>query len=214
MSGGLKPNWNLEPLQSFFGGLSKPDGPKVHLFDPCCGSGTIAIEGAGILAGLSPGRHAPAPLEGTSFCDHKLWDDMKQRALSGLRKDVCVTANDIEQTAIDAAKLNAQEAGVIGYITFTQGAFQEHKLFEPERSETSPPLLLVTNPPYGQRLSNTGIYKNLTKSISSSKDLIRYTIMGKDPRPLRETGLPLEVTFSTRSGGLSIIAMTGTQLHR
>jgi 23S rRNA G2445 N2-methylase RlmL len=220
MSGGLKPNWNLEPLQSFFGGLSTPatreaDGTNVCLFDPCCGSGTIAIEGAGILAGLPPGRHASAPLQGTSFCDHKLWDVMKQSTLSGLQKGVCVTANDIEQTAIDAAKLNAQEAGVADYITFTKGSFQRHKLFEPLRSETASPRLLVvvTNPPYGQRLSSAGIYKTLAKSISSSKDLIRYTLIGKDPRQMRETGLPLEVTFSTKSGGLSIVAMSGTQLH-
>jgi 23S rRNA G2445 N2-methylase RlmL len=216
MTGGLKPNWNLEPLQLFFDGFSTPatreaDATKVHLFDPCCGSGTIAIEGAGILAGLPPGRNATAPLQGTSFCDHKLWKEMKESALSGLQEGVCVTANDIEQAAIDAAKLNAQEAGVADYIVFTQGSFQKHKLFAPQTSETAFPLLLVTNPPYGHRLSSSGIHKNLAKSISLSKDLIRYTMIGNDPRPLRETGLPLEVKFSSKSGGLSILAMSGSR---
>jgi len=238
--GGVRPSWDLSPLDSLLGKKSssidmttedkKKEQNGIQLFDPLCGSGTIAIEGASILAGLPPGRFRSPPLQGTSLYDEKLWNDMKSKALfaSGVGKDressVLVAANDINSNAISAAQSNAQRAGVDHLIGFQVGSFKTHPLLNPSRksstvktSATSSPLKIVTNPPYGKRISNTtqskssSIYKQIAKSIKHSKlDNVECTLIGKDIRSLRESSLPLEVGFSTRHGGLGVIAMTSS----
>ena len=131
MAGGLNPNWNLKPLEPLLGeaSLANPESSlesKVHLFDPCCGSGTIAIEGAAIMARLPPGRNKPAPLKGTIFYNSDLWKDLKTVAALGSKSTkqyiVQVTANDVDKNAIAAAKVNAEHAGVQHCIAFTEGA--------------------------------------------------------------------------------------------
>lgn len=216
MSGGLKPMWDLNPLSLLLGTPQssftkhKVDA-DVHLFDPCCGSGTIAIEAAGLLNSLPPGRKALSPpLQGTKFCRHALWHDLKSLSVTMPRNKIRVQANDIDQNAINAAKLNAEEAGVVNNITFTRGHFQKHPLVT---SPTERPLLIVTNPPFGQRIPSSAIYRRIAKSITSMSaqtKTISYAMLGNDPRPLRETGLPMDVKFSTKSGGINVVAMRGS----
>jgi len=238
--GGVRPAWNLDPLNTLLGKKSssidmateekKKEQTGIQLFDPLCGSGTIAIEGASILAGLPPGRFRSAPLQGTSLYDEKLWNDMRSKALSvasGIGKDgdnsELVAANDINSHAIKAAQSNAQRAGVDHLISFHVGSFKTHPLLNPSRKSstvktlsTSNPLKIVTNPPYGKRISNTtqsksSIYKQIAKSIKHSNlNNVECTLIGKDIRSLRESSLPLEVGFSTRHGGVGVIAMTSS----
>mmetsp|Transcript_23942 Transcript_23942/g.57761 ORF Transcript_23942/g.57761 Transcript_23942/m.57761 type:complete len:611 (-) Transcript_23942:132-1964(-) len=242
VAGGLRPSWNLNSLHSLLGrdddGHAKTgtvdtdmntakDIASVQLFDPLCGSGTIAIEGASILAGLPPGRLRPPPFQGTKFCNPKLWDAMKSKSNKSKDEDtgnankILVSANDINRKAIDAARSNAKRAGVEELINFTVGSFKVHPLLNSSRQSKvkklshSQPLLLVTNPPYGKRLSpqsqaQHSNYKQIAKAILSSQNKIHCTMIGTDPRSLRESSLPLEVAFSTKQGGLNVVAMTGT----
>jgi len=244
MAGGLKPRWNLQPMRSMLrgddhgdvspAGASATTGypQKLQLFDPFCGSGTLAIESVSILAGLPPGRFRPPPLAGTRFCDPKLWDDIKSKALSVSLESGCethgkdskkhnkilVAANDVSKRAIDAAKSNAQRAEVEHLIDFTAVSFKVHPLLNPlgqgrnefEISE-SDPLRVVTNPPYGVRLvskSKDSVYKQLTKALYLSPYKTYLTVIGSEPRELRKSTLPLKVAFSTKHGGLSVVVMT------
>lgn len=47
--------------------------PGTPLLDPFCGSGTIAIEAAGLALGLAPGRLRPPPLEQLALFDGDAW---------------------------------------------------------------------------------------------------------------------------------------------
>lgn len=252
MAGGLTPRWNLQPLQSWLikddseiAGALDSETKKgeadllVQLFDPLCGSGTIAIEGASILAGLPPGRFRPPPFEGTKLYNNELWNDIKFKALSlsslatntdGDAKSIMVVANDINKEAIHAAMSNSKRAGVEKLIDFTVGSFKTHPLSTRSRPQStykisdSRDLLVVTNPPYGKRMlpdeSITSIYAQIAKTIKSLPYRIRYTMIGTDPRSLRDSSLPLKVAFSTKQGGLSVVAMStgpiekSTQLKR
>ena len=241
LAGGLKPAWNLKPLLPNNDGMKLGNDPKesyaasgIQLFDPLCGSGTIAIEGCSILAGLPPGRFRPAPLQGTSLCNPALWEVMKSKALSasllasstdeGKEENpsiILVAANDINQSAISAAKSNAKRAGVEQLIDFKVGSFKVHPLFQSTAKKPvfnlphEQTLHVVTNPPFvGKRLSTpneskSSTYKKLAKSMFSLPYKTRCTIIGNDPRLLRESSLPLDVAFSTKHGGLSVLAMTG-----
>ncbi|KAL3827354.1 hypothetical protein ACHAXA_003088 [Cyclostephanos tholiformis] len=243
MAGGLKPRWNLQPLRPWlikddaeingvFDSNMKNDEVEssVQLFDPLCGSGTIAIEGASILAGLPPGRFRPPPLEGTRLYDTSLWNNIKLRALSSSlllanvdadARTIMVAANDINKDAIHAAISNSKRAGVENFIDFTIGSFKIHPLSNrsPQQStykiSDSRDLLIVTNPPYGKRMlsdESNSIYKQIANALKSLPYRIRCTIIGKEPRSLRESSLPLRVAFSTKQGGLSVVAMSTDQL--
>ena len=135
---------------------------------------------------------------------------MKRKMHAMSRNAIHVTANDIEQSAVDATKLNAEKAGVLDFIDLTTSPFQNHSTFQPKQeSKSIESLLVVTNPPYGRRLTNSSAtYKKLATSILSTED-VKYAIIGNDPRLLRETGLPLDVKFSSKSGGLNVVAMAG-----
>lgn len=239
MSGGLMPCWDLQPqfsingVDSLAAGSPPPSsrgrGTKRVLVDPFCGSGTIAIEGASLQLGLPPGRFHPPPLKGTSFCNPVLWGEMKSKALtsSSVKENdsVCVAAGDIDPKALDAAKANAKRAGVDEYIDFVKGSFAVHPLIKQSKQgkkskafDATQSLLIVTNPPYGKRLSpdetkNT-IYRKLanvlSSSSSSSSRSIDCAIIGKDLRVMRESGMPLDVAISTKHGGLNVVVMSGS----
>jgi 23S rRNA G2445 N2-methylase RlmL len=238
MAGGLKPRWNLQPLKSFLtmsdidNSLDKGEKTgeerlslHLHLFDPLCGSGTIAIEAASILAGLPPGRFRPPPLEATTMLNTSLWNDIKSKALSvstssnGTENSIMVAGNDISKEAIDAAISNAKRAGVDHIIDFTVGTFKTHPLSNHSRRHStayqisdSRDLLLVTNPPYGKRLvpdkTSMSIYKQIANAMKAVPYGVQFTMLGKEPRLLRESSLPFNVAFSTKQGGISVVAMS------
>ena len=241
MSGGLMPCWDLrsqfaiksdESFAAVDSPLPSSRGTNRVLFDPFCGSGTIAIEGASLQLGLPPGRFHPPPMEGTSFCNPALWEEMKSKAMmsvSRAKQDddlVCVAAGDIDPKALDAAKANAKRAGVDDCIDFIKGSFVSHPLLKQQSKDgkktnvlddaTQQPLLVVANPPYGKRLSpdetKSTIYRKLANALlsSSSSRSVDCAIMGKDLRIMREAGMPLDVAFSTKHGGLNVVAMAGS----
>ena len=229
MAGGLKPSWNLQPLQTLFEEVSETQvntqtipGQSLQMFDPFCGSGTLAIEAASILASLPPGRFRQPPFLGTKLCNIRLWDDLKSKALIAAdgnnRRSILVLANDISTEAINAAKSNSKRAGVDQFIDFSVGSFNIHPMINQSRNSAlsvshSQPLVVVTNPPYGHRLSTdatqSSIYKQIAKALKSLPCKVQCTMIGNDPRTLRESSLPLEVAFSTKHGGMSVVVMTG-----
>lgn len=126
--------------------LSRPR-EEVLLWDPFCGSGTIAIEGAMMMSGRAPGlgRHFAAE----EFYDipEKIWADAREEAES-FKKDTKfeVYASDIDSQMVDLARANIRRADMGAYIKCFQRDATE--IVKAERRAT-----IVCNPPYGERLS-------------------------------------------------------------
>ena len=154
-----------------------------------------------------------------------LWNNIKSKALSvstssnGTENTIMVAANDISKEAIDAAISNAKRAGVDHIIDFTVSSFKTHPLSNHSRRQStayqisdSRDLLLVTNPPYGKRLvldkTSMSIYKQIANAMKAVPYGIQFTMIGLEPRVLRESSLPFNVAFSTKQGGLSVVAMS------
>ncbi len=126
------------------------DGFVPVLLDPMCGSGTLVIEGATIAASMAPGLWR-ARRRGHGFfrfrdCDRVLAD----RIVAELEARVHPVAggffaSDLDPVAVDAARACAASAGVAEAITFAQKHFED--VIPPAE-----PGLIVTNPPYGERL--------------------------------------------------------------
>lgn len=128
------------------------------LHDPCCGSGTIAIEAAQIACDIAPGLKRRFAFERLlPFADatsRAQWQRLKSHAQSRIRTSaVPIIASDVSFRMVDFARRNAQRAGVDAAITFHGGDALERP------APALPPGLpgtLMLNPPYGQRIEVGG----------------------------------------------------------
>lgn len=119
----------------------------IPFYDPMCGGGTIAIEAAMLAADIAPGLGR--------FFDFDKWDCMpieagrqaRSEALSRRKsiKEPIIFASDIDTEMVELCKHNAHLAGVSGAIQVKK---EDIRRFSP-REERG---VIVTNPPYGERL--------------------------------------------------------------
>ena len=128
------------------------------LHDPCCGSGTIAIEAAQIACGIAPGllRHFAFERLGPFLpADaQSQWQALKAAAKARIHASaVPIFASDVAFRMVDFARRNAERAGVAEAIAFNGGDALERP------APALPPGLagtLVLNPPYGERIEVLG----------------------------------------------------------
>lgn len=130
-----------------------PDPALDTLLDPMCGSGTLLTEGALMAADIAPGLFRQTfGFSRWPGHDSRLWqqlvEEARQRRSAGLAR---VTARfygfDADREVLSRAAENARRAGVAELIRFEQRPLEQ--LQRPPESEKG---LLVTNPPYGERL--------------------------------------------------------------
>ena len=131
--------------------LIKMSGWKFDcdLIDPFCGSGTILVEAALMARNIYPGVFR------RKF-GFENWKDFNPELLSSIFDDDSnertfehrIIGFDINLRAVEAAQANAKAAGVADLITVEQ---REIRNFTQPES----PALLITNPPYGERLGTT-----------------------------------------------------------
>ena len=117
------------------------------LLDPCTGSGTIPIEAAMIARNIAPGLNRSFACQEWEFIDEKLWKEEKKAAFEVIDYDseLKIYGFDINRKAVDAAKENAEEAGVDDCIIFKKADASKLRPI----GENG---IIVTNPPYGERI--------------------------------------------------------------
>lgn len=122
--------------------------PSRPLYDPCCGSGTILIEAALMGWNIAPGIRRSFPSEHWDAIPSKLWEDAREEAFDAVRDDIPleIAGSDIDPKAIEVAQAAAKSAGLSGEITFNVLPVSKAR---PEGEYGC----LITNPPYGERLS-------------------------------------------------------------
>jgi 23S rRNA (guanine2445-N2)-methyltransferase / 23S rRNA (guanine2069-N7)-methyltransferase len=125
------------------------------LVDPMCGSGTLLIEAAMMAADIAPGLKRRY-FGFNRWLQHQrpVWnalvEEAQQRRDAGMAKLACRFAGrDMDGKVLRTAMENAERAGVAGFIEFGQGRLEDLKRQMLPESDTG---LLVTNPPYGERL--------------------------------------------------------------
>jgi putative N6-adenine-specific DNA methylase len=122
------------------------------LYDPCCGSGTIAIEAAQIACGIAPGILRRFGFEKLLPYQPHVWQGLLEQAQAAEHAPTApVFGSDVAHRIVDFAERNAQRAGVADVIELRGGdALQRMPPCE------SPGLMLL-NPPYGERIAAAGI---------------------------------------------------------
>jgi putative N6-adenine-specific DNA methylase len=114
--------------------------------DPFCGSGTIAIEAALAAKNRAPGLNRAFAAEKWSSLDGQIWRKARTEALDREFKGAYqIFASDIDPAAVEMSRQNARRAGVLELIQFEQADARKF-----DRSVEDG--VLVTNPPYGERL--------------------------------------------------------------
>lgn len=180
---------------------SRWDG-RATVLDPFCGSGTIAVEAA--LAAMrfaSGGARRFAFMDWPGF-DAGAWTRVKAAArATPVTPFPRILASDRDAGAVEAARANAERAGVADRVEFSVKALSD-------ADAPAGPGVLVTNPPYGVRVSEG---KDLRALYARLGDVARRlgpewttTMLSADAALARATGLPFDAGLSTLNGGLKV----------
>jgi putative N6-adenine-specific DNA methylase len=119
------------------------------LIDPMCGSGTFVIEAALRKLNIAAGFNRRFAAENWEKIPESAWKT-ERSALAAKRVDseeIVAVGYDIDSAAVDLARKNAEKAGVGNFVRFERRAVSE---FSPPDS----PFVIVTNPPYAERMSD------------------------------------------------------------
>lgn len=131
------------------------------LVDPFCGSGTFAIEAAMIAANMAPGMNREFLAQSwDNIIDRKTWYDCFDEAREMVTPDAetDIQGYDIDPAVIKAARINAQQAGVEGLVHLQQRDVAQ--LSHPKKYG-----FIITNPPYGERISDKKECESLYKVL-------------------------------------------------
>jgi putative N6-adenine-specific DNA methylase len=175
------------------------------LLDPFCGSGTIPIEAALLAKRVPPGRDRRFAFMNWPNFDPGGWKALKE--LGEVSKDEPVPplpkliASDRDAGAIRAALVNAERAGVADCIDFSCRSL----------SAIDPPPAagwIVTNPPYGVRVSAHRDLRNLYAQIGN---VLRarcpgwnVAVLCNSMALLRHSGLTFDRSMALSNGGLRV----------
>ena len=182
------------------------------LLDPMCGSGTLLIEGALMVADVAPGlRRSYYGFLGWNQHDIALWksllDEARKRADAGLPAlRACFFGSDTDPRMVQTAKRNAQEAGVAGFFTLDRHDAQ-HVAAPPGIAQG----LVITNPPYGERLgdreSMPKLYRMLGETLRDRFTGWRAAILAGDAELGRATTLRPEKKYALYNGALETVLL-------
>lgn len=135
---------------------------KTDFVDPMCGSGTFLIEAALIALNIPPGIFRPEfGFEKWSDFDKELFDELYHDDSEERPFEHKIFGFDISHRAVKIAQQNINSAGLNKYITVNQKAVKDLE-------SPSEKCLIVTNPPYGERITSEdifGIYADLGSTM-------------------------------------------------
>jgi len=154
----FKRGWRTEtgdaPLrENLAAGLLRVAGwkPGMPLFDPMCGSGTILCEAAQMVQGVPPGARRRFAFEKFHDFDPKPWQDMKAAIKPNpLPAEPTIFGSDISGDMVAMARHNLRSAGILFDVPLKQIEAQQ------VQAPTAQPGILLTNPPYGERIGVRG----------------------------------------------------------
>jgi len=121
--------------------------PGTPLLDPMCGSGTFLIEAAMMAVNQPPGMKRTFGFQKLTSFDESLWKKIETEATNKMRviEFLDIYGSDMDLRAVRVARHNLKVAGLEEVAKVMQSDFVK---LEPPTSEG----VLVTNPPYGQRI--------------------------------------------------------------
>ncbi len=176
------------------------------LVDPFGGSGTIGIEAALLARRMAPGLSRSFAMESWPGASLKVFaaarDALRAQVLPSA--GVPIVIRDRDAGAIAAARANAERAGVAADVVIEQGALSDTDL-----AAIAPAGLVLTNPPYGLRVSDGADLRALFARLG---DVVRAggrgwqlaLFMPADKALLGQLRLRTSSRLRTSNGGIAV----------
>ena len=180
------------------------------LVDPMCGSGTIAIEGAMLARKIAPGLQRQFAFEQWPGHDEAVWklekDEAKKLQLS--KSPGPILASDRDSGAVAATKANAERAGVARDIEVSERAISAVEF-------PDAPGWVITNPPYGLRVGESGplrnLYSQMGKILRGPAKGYLLALLSADRELDSQLRLELVEVFRTTNGGIPVRLVTARE---
>jgi len=179
---------------------------KSPLLDPFCGSGTIPIEAAMMALDIPPGANRRFAFMEWPNYDEGLWEQIKGAVTRPDTEIPSIMGSDRDAGSIRMAQANAERAGVAEYIQFENHAMSN---IHPPREKG----WVVTNPPYGARVSQGADLRNLYAQFGN---VLRQhcpgwevAVLSNDQMLLGQMRQKLDTSLYTHNGGIKVRLATG-----
>jgi len=119
------------------------------LIDPFCGTGTLVIEAAMQARNMAPGLNRSFAGEKFGFMPLSAWKDARQEARDLAKRNLrlSITGSDNDPEALSMARYHAKQAGVADAIRWEEKDVRNLSCDQGYG-------VIITNPPYGQRLND------------------------------------------------------------
>ncbi len=196
---------------------------NMMLFDPCCGAGTLLLEGAMMAYDIAPSllRQYYGFLgwkQHQAEVWQKLLTEAQARAAVGCKANApLIMGFDLEPSALMAAEQNFKKLNLSHVLTLEQHSIADinHTTLQKHQG------LLVTNPPYGKRLMagrDTEIeqlYTDLGIVIKSQLEGWKIGIFTSDPLPVKAIRMRPKKQYQFLNGTLecSLISFEARPEH-
>ena len=171
----------------------------IAFIDPMCGSGTLLIEAAMI------GKGIPAGFFRNKYCfqkwqnyDETLFEKIKQDQWPGHDHSVTIEGFDISQEALAAASKNINQAGFRKEVVLRRSPFQEISCSHKQG-------MMVTNPPYGERLEEEDLirlYKDFGDKLKHDFAGFQVWILSGSMEAIKHIGLRTSQKLTLFNGAI------------
>lgn len=176
---------------------------QTPLIDPFCGSGTILIEAALYATGI------PSTIERKNYAfqnfknyDKQLWNEIYTTALEKCRNTtklpVQIIGCDIDPDMVLKAKRNLRKFPFGDHVEIMKGSFEQ---LERVDSETG---IMVTNPPYGERIGQNipALYARIGDWMKSDLKGFSCWLISSSEEGLKSVGLKPDRKIKLYNGSL------------
>jgi putative N6-adenine-specific DNA methylase len=179
----------------------------VPLVDPMCGSGTIAIEAALLARGRAPGAGRPFAFQRWPSFAPGTWASVREQArlsevAAANRTPPFVIAADRDAGAARITRANATRAGVADLVDVRRSPLSETLAARPSEQGW-----IITNPPYGARVSAGHDLRDLYATLGRAAPW-DVGVLTADRSLTRHLHLPLAEQFRTTNGGIPVTFLT------
>jgi len=172
---------------------------EYSFHDPFCGSGTLVIEAAMMASHIAPGLlRQDQALQFWAQHQKALWEKLRAKALSQVKAiKLKLIGTDINGKLISEAQKNAERAGVLPLVNFEKKALKEC-VADKDKG------LLISNPPYGERLGEVTqlvpLYQQIGVQLADHYCGWKAAILTSNPMLAKAVGLRSNKQYTFYNG--------------
>lgn len=169
--------------------------------DPMCGSGTFLTEAALIAANINPGIYRDRfAFESWEDFDPELFEEIYNDDSGERDFAYKIYGGDIDPEAVRIARRNVKSAKVENLVEITCRSIEDW-------TDNAPEGVLVTNPPYGQRINPANmtaqaLYRTIGSCLKQNFEGWNAWIIGLEEGFMKDIGLKPSVKYPLLNGAL------------